>query len=140
MCVATTAKLQRILDATAAAGGGHAQFPCGFHATLGLALPSAVQLSAAHCLPNERDAAAGSITLGACAPGTQQHIVSVGPANATGQAISGVVFDHTNLTFSPSRSSCAVTGGSHSHGPPLESFRRRLNLVYSIGDSQYKIY
>ena len=112
-CGTTTAKLQGILDATAAAGGGWAQFPCGFHTTEALTLPSGVKLGSWHC-------ATKALTLGACEPGSkQQHIISVG--NGTGHMISGIRFDHTNLTDPSTRTSCAVAGGSGATNFVLES-------------------
>eukprot|EP01052_Picozoa_sp_SAG31_P042970 SAG31_NODE_7003_length_1822_cov_2.189785_1_plen_314_part_00 len=124
-CASTTAQLQSILDATAAVGGGYAQLPCGFHATLALTLHSGVKLDSAHCLPHPSSAQSrplkALLTLGACARGAQQHIIAV--ANGTGQAISGVVFDHTNLTDPSKRSSCAVTGGGGARGFVLENCR-----------------
>jgi hypothetical protein len=47
------------------------------------------------------------------------HIIAV--TNGTGQAISGVHFDHTNLTSDMARSSAAVVGGSGSVGFLLEN-------------------
>ena len=124
-CAGTTATLQAILDATATAGGGWAPIPCGFHATAPLTLPSGVKVGAAHCVGGGGAAAAEPrrVTLGACASAgaPQQHIVAIG--NGTGQAISGLEFDHTNLTDPSTRSSCAVTGGSGSTGFVLENSR-----------------
>ena len=114
-CASATANLQAILDATAKNGGGWAPLPCGHYATLALTLPSSVKLG--RCLPVP--GRPGTLTLGACEPGKQQHIISVG--NGTGQAISGVYFDHANLTDPSTRSSCAVTGGSGSVGFLLEN-------------------
>ena len=48
-CTETTTFLQGIIDKTAAYGGGWAQIPCGFHATLALTLPSGVKIGSAHC-------------------------------------------------------------------------------------------
>eukprot|EP01046_Picozoa_sp_COSAG06_P005358 COSAG06_NODE_238_length_19422_cov_16.417741_20_plen_242_part_00 len=129
-CAATTADLQGIIDRTAANGGGWAPLPCGFHATLALTLPSGVKIGSAHCHDYSppfgvQVPVSPALTLGACAAGTQQHIVAVG--NGTGQAISGIVFDHTNLTDPATRTSCAVTGGGGSHGFMLEN-NRFLNI------------
>lgn len=112
--------LQGIIDQTAASGGGWAQLPCGFHATLALQLPSLVKIGSAHCHAFKPGPPSQQlITLGACAAGAQQHIIAVG--NGTGQVISGIVFDHTNLTDPSTRSSCAVTGGGGSQGFVLEN-------------------
>jgi hypothetical protein len=129
-CTAATAALQGIIDQTAANGGGWAPLPCGFHATLALTLPSGVKIGSAHCRdysPNVgvQSPVSPALTLGACAAGTQQHIVAVG--NGTGQVISGIVFDHTNLTDPATRTSCAVTGGGGSQGFVLEN-NRFLNI------------
>jgi hypothetical protein len=124
-CATTTAALQAILDQTAAQGGGWAPLPCGFHATLALHLPSTVKLGSAHCASSVGAVAGIShrprllLTLGACLAGKQQHIISVDKGK--GQVVSGVVFDHSNLTDPSSRSSCAVTGGSGSVGFLLEN-------------------
>lgn len=132
-CAATTALIQGIMDDTSKAGGGYAEIPCGFHATLALVLPHRVKLDSARCT-----AGSGAVvreyqsqpllTLGACQPGVQKHIIAVG--NGTGQAISGVVFDHTNLTNEAGRSSCAVTGGGGSQGFVLENSRfENINMT-----------
>ena len=119
-CTETTHRLQDIIDQTAASGGGWAKLPCGFHATLALQLPSGVKVGSAHCHSPEPDISHHRlVTLGGCAAGTQQHIISV--RNGTGQAISGIVFDHTNLTDPSTRTSCAVTGGGGSQGFVLEN-------------------
>ena len=78
-CATSTAALQAILDKTSAAGGGWAGLPCGFHATGPLTLPDGVKIGANHCVGGT----SRSLTLGACSPGTQQHIIAVG--NGTGQ-------------------------------------------------------
>lgn len=117
-CTATTTMLQGILDQTAASGGGWAPLPCGFHATLPLTLPSGVKIG----LNLQNCAGSGeALTLGACARDTQQHIIAV--TNGTGQVISGVVFDHTNLTNPTNRVSCAVAGGGGARGFVLENSR-----------------
>ena len=117
-CTATTAMLQKLIDTAASAvGGGYAQIPCGFHATLALTLPSGVRISSANCVPQGGQVPT-LLTLGACARGEQQHIIAV--ANGTGQMISGVIFDHTNLTDPSTRTSCAVTGGGGAQGFVLE--------------------
>ena len=107
-CNATTALLQAALDAAAARGGGWARVPCGFHATLALQLPSRVKLGSTHCVGAEAVEAANRsslLTLGACDPVSQDHIIAV--MGGTGQAISGVIFDHSNFT----KPSQAVTSG-----------------------------
>eukprot|EP00039_Didymoeca_costata_P022381 m.346632 g.346632 ORF g.346632 m.346632 type:complete len:470 (+) comp29660_c0_seq1:90-1499(+) len=116
-CAATTSYLQNILDNTAEAGGGWAPIPCGFYATLALTLPSNVKIGGAHCVGGSD--MTRLLTLGACQPGVQQHILFV--ANGTGQIISNIVFDHSNLTDPSTRSSCAITGGQGSVGMLLEN-------------------
>lgn len=123
-CEATTTKLQGAIDSTAASGGGWARIPCGFHATLPLVLRSGVKIGSGQCTGK----GPALLTFGACAPGTQLHIFSVG--NGTGQALSGLVFDHTNLTSPEARSSAAVVGGSGATGFLLENSRfLNINLT-----------
>ena len=119
-CNATTAMLQGLLDAAAARGGGWARVPCGFHATLPLQLPSGVKLGSAHCAAPEAAEAANRsslLTLGACDSANQDHIITVLPG--VGQAISGVIFTHLNLT----RPSQAITSQPGSKGFLLENCR-----------------
>ena len=99
------------------AGGGRRSRAAS---TLALTLPSGVKIGSAHCHADPTSLRSQlKLTLGACAAGTQQHIIAI--SNGTGQAISGVVFDHTNLTDPSTRSSCAVTGGGGSQGFVLEN-------------------
>ena len=123
-CEAATTMLQAAIDSTAASGGGWARIPCGFHATLPLVLRSGVKIGSGQCTGT----GPALLTFGACAPGTQLHIFSVG--NGTGQALSGLVFDHTNLTSPEARSSAAVVGGSGATGFLLENSRfLNINLT-----------